>query len=144
MSNNFKFDLLKKGWTYQYTIEGGYKNHKSTVGRWNTHKYIVVWKDLKGDLVAVIGFISNILITFVTIKCDKNLHTVTINLANYLVEYASTPILVVAAFFLLDGIIRKFYTIGKKAKTLLDKLPDENNHRKDNLEEEKNQVDNKD
>ena len=74
------------------------------------------------------------LITFVTIKCDKNLHTVTIKLANYLVEYASTPILIVAAFFLLDGIIRKFYTIGKKAKTLLDKLPDD----------EKNQVDNRD
>lgn len=99
----------------------------SARNRWNA--VIVSW-------FAVGGFIVNILTVF---KCDESLHTVTINIANYLVEYASTPILIVVAFFLLDGVIRKFYTIGKKAKTLLDKLPDENNP-----PEEKNQVDNKD
>ena len=64
---------------------------------------------------------------------NKSLHLTTIKISNFLVEHASTPVIIVLALFLLDGVIRKFYTVGKKAKNLLEKLP----------EDEEQQVDNK-
>ena len=76
--------------------------------------------------VGLLGLLCNIGITFDTMVSErKSLHSTTIEISNFLVEHASTPVIIVLALFLLDGVIRKFYKIGKKAKNLLEKLPEE-------------------
>ena len=92
----------------------------------NFYSKYVRWNALIFFFIGLIGFLCNILITLVTMEFEnKSLHLTTIKISNFLVEHASTPVLIVLSLFLLDGVIRKFYKIGKKAKNLLEKLPEE-------------------
>ncbi|AHK11211.1 homing endonuclease HNH [Shewanella sp. phage 1/4] len=52
MSLKFKFDLGKEGWSLIDTLKGGYKEHRTTTGRWNSNKDIKIWGDLDGNKVA--------------------------------------------------------------------------------------------
>lgn len=92
----------------------------------NFYSRCIRWNAIIFFFLGLIGFLWNILITLLTMEFeDKSLHLTTIKFSNFLVEHASTPMLIVLTLFFLDGVIRKFYTIGKKAKNLLEKLPEE-------------------
>ena len=53
---------------------------------------------------------------------EKSLHEVTVWLSEFLVEYATIPILIVIGAILLDTTFRKAYKFGKKVLPLVDKI----------------------
>lgn len=53
---------------------------------------------------------------------EKSLHEVTVWLSEFLVEYATLPILIVIGVVLLDTTFRKAYKFGKKVLPLVDKI----------------------
>ena len=53
---------------------------------------------------------------------EKSLHEVTVWLSEFLVEYATSPILIVIGAILLDTTFRKTYKFGKKVLPLVDKI----------------------
>ncbi|NMJ86898.1 MAG: hypothetical protein EX285_03515 [Thaumarchaeota archaeon] len=100
----------------RYMFQDDYDFLKSN-NRWSA--VITFW-------ISLLGLLCNIVITLATMEYEsKSLHLTTIEFSNFLVEHASTPVIIVLTLFFLDGVIRKFYKIGKKAKNLLEKLPEE-------------------
>ena len=74
--------------------------------------------------VATLGFLANISIQFYHFLGEDNssLHEVTVYLSEFLVEYATLPILIVIGVILLDTTFRKAYKFGKKVLPLVDKI----------------------
>jgi len=78
------------------------------------------------------GLLVNLFYTFVeSVRTSSgtivvpNLHQATIQMSNFLVEHLSTPILLLVGLFLLNGIIKKVYKFGKRAKVVMDKIEKE-------------------
>ena len=74
--------------------------------------------------VATLGFFANLWIQlcYFFYEDEKSLHEVTVWLSEFLVEYATLPILIVIGAILLDTTFRKAYKFGKKVLPLVDKI----------------------
>lgn len=73
---------------------------------------------------ATLGFFANLWIQLCYFFGEdaKSLHEVTVWLSEFLVEYATLPILIVIGAILLDTTFRKAYKFGKKVLPLVDKI----------------------
>jgi len=73
---------------------------------------------------ATLGFFANLWVQLCYFlgEDEKSLHEVTVWLSEFLVEYATLPILIVIGVILLDTTFRKSYKFGKKVLPLVDKI----------------------
>jgi len=71
-----------------------------------------------------VGLLINVYVqvTYLFGEDGKSLHEVTVWLSEFLVEYATIPILIVIGAILLDTTFRKAYKFGKKVLPLVDKI----------------------
>ena len=71
-----------------------------------------------------VGLLINVYVqvTYLFGEDGKSLHEVTVWLSEFLVEYATLPILIVIGAILLDTTFRKAYKFGKKVLPLVDKI----------------------
>jgi hypothetical protein len=74
--------------------------------------------------VTAVGSVFSMFVTLVSTYDDNlyTLHEVTVKISNFAAQHLTLPILIVTTLVLLDGVIRKVYKFGKKAKIALDKL----------------------
>ncbi len=119
-----KFGLMEKTNSHGYVRTDGDWNYmfeghdyfRTENNRWSA--VIVFWLSLVGFAV---GFISTI---NTCVNPDKNLHTVTVALSEFVSQYLSLPLLIIFCLVMLNSFLKKLYKFGKKAKTAIDKLED--------------------
>lgn len=78
---------------------------------------ITIIPTVVGGIVAA----TVILVTSIEEK-GHSLHTFTVFLSEFATEHLSLPILIIFILVVVNGLLKKLYKFGKKAKTAIDKL----------------------
>lgn len=78
---------------------------------------ITIVPTVVGGIVAA----AVILVTSIEEK-GHSLHTFTVFLSEFATEHLSLPILIIFILVVMNGLLKKLYKFGKKAKTAIDKL----------------------
>jgi hypothetical protein len=119
MEKTDKRGYLKEDGEWNYMFEGDNSFEREN-NRWSA---VICW------WVGIVGLLGCAILTFKSyleyengLAPDHGLHHITIQMSNFLVEHISTPILLLVGLLLLNGIIKKVYKFGKRAKIVMDKI----------------------
>lgn len=76
------------------------------------------------DVLCALGMLATIIIyiRFYFVEGASTLHEITIKIATFISETATTPVIIVLVLIVLHKTIKGLYKLGKKVKPLVDKL----------------------